>query len=99
MVWLVVPVVYLDIKYLRNYTGTRWLARWDKELDLFVKLCYYGLTTGTGMSNLPLFADLFIILQRPRRLAKSIQAYGSILQLLKPFLPRASFGQFSSYCL
>jgi len=29
-------------------TGTRWLSRWDKELDLIVKLLYYGLTTGRG---------------------------------------------------
>jgi hypothetical protein len=28
--------------------GTRWLSRWDKELDIAVKLCYYGLTTGRG---------------------------------------------------
>lgn len=35
-------------KILRTTTGTRWLTRWDKELNLFVKLCYYGFTTGAG---------------------------------------------------
>lgn len=30
-------------------TGTRWLSRWDKEIGLFVKLLYYGLTVGRGM--------------------------------------------------
>ena len=35
-------------KNLRTITGTRWLTRWDKELNLFVKLCYYGFTTGAG---------------------------------------------------
>ncbi|KAJ7171881.1 Pex12 amino terminal region-domain-containing protein [Mycena crocata] len=30
---------------LRAWLGTRWLSRWDKEVDLFVKLGYYGLTT------------------------------------------------------
>ena len=28
--------------------GTRWLTRWEKEVDLMVKLAYYGLTTGLG---------------------------------------------------
>lgn len=28
--------------------GTRWLTRWDKEVDLLSKLLYYGLTTGRG---------------------------------------------------
>ncbi|KAF8807646.1 hypothetical protein BYT27DRAFT_7189729 [Phlegmacium glaucopus] len=37
---------------LRSWFGTRWLTRWDKELDLFVKLCYYGLTTGTATQTL-----------------------------------------------
>ena len=35
-------------KKSQNYTGTRWLTRWDKELSLFVKLCYFGFTTGAG---------------------------------------------------
>ena len=29
-------------------SGTRWLTRWEKEVDLIVKLAYYGLTTGLG---------------------------------------------------
>ena len=28
--------------------GTRWLTRWEKEVDLIVKLAYHGLTTGLG---------------------------------------------------
>lgn len=28
--------------------GTRWLLRWDKEVDLLSRLVYYGLTTGLG---------------------------------------------------
>ncbi|KAG1716779.1 hypothetical protein ID866_377 [Astraeus odoratus] len=27
---------------LRSWLGTRWLTRWDKEVDLAVKLLYYG---------------------------------------------------------
>ncbi|KAF8912908.1 peroxisome assembly protein per8 [Gymnopilus junonius] len=37
---------------LRAWLGTRWLSRWDKELDLFVKCCYYGLTTGRATQTL-----------------------------------------------
>ncbi|KAF7306490.1 Peroxisome assembly protein PER8 [Mycena indigotica] len=30
---------------LRAWLGTRWLSRWEKEVNLLVKLVYYGLTT------------------------------------------------------
>lgn len=34
------------------WAGTRWLSRWDKEIGLFVKLLYYGLTIGQGTHHL-----------------------------------------------
>ncbi|KZT23813.1 hypothetical protein NEOLEDRAFT_1095547 [Neolentinus lepideus HHB14362 ss-1] len=37
---------------LRAWLGTRWLTRWDKELELGVKLLYYGLTTGRAVQTL-----------------------------------------------
>ncbi|KAK2461720.1 hypothetical protein APHAL10511_006183 [Amanita phalloides] len=37
---------------LRTLLGTRWLARRDKELDFFVKLLYYTLTTGRATQTL-----------------------------------------------
>ncbi|CAA7260009.1 unnamed protein product [Cyclocybe aegerita] len=37
---------------LRAWLGTRWLMRWDRELDLVVKLLYYGLTTGRATQTL-----------------------------------------------
>ncbi|KAL0950612.1 hypothetical protein HGRIS_007403 [Hohenbuehelia grisea] len=37
---------------LRSWLGTRWLSRWDKEVDLLVKLLYYGLTTGRATQTL-----------------------------------------------
>ncbi|KAF5377295.1 hypothetical protein D9615_006376 [Tricholomella constricta] len=37
---------------LRSWLGTRWLTRWDKEVDLLVKLAYYGATTGRAMQTL-----------------------------------------------
>ncbi|KAK7029631.1 peroxisome biogenesis factor 10 [Paramarasmius palmivorus] len=36
----------------RNWFGTRWLSRWDKEVELFVKLIYYGFTTGRATQTL-----------------------------------------------
>ncbi|KAF7986236.1 hypothetical protein HWV62_38695 [Athelia sp. TMB] len=37
---------------LRSWLGTRWLTRWDKEVELLVKLGYYGLTTGRAIQTL-----------------------------------------------
>jgi len=37
---------------LRSWLGTRWLTRWDKEIELLVKLGYYGLTAGRAVQTL-----------------------------------------------
>ncbi|PPQ98900.1 hypothetical protein CVT24_003531 [Panaeolus cyanescens] len=37
---------------LRSWLGTRWLSRWDKEVDLITKFMYYGLTTGRAVQTL-----------------------------------------------
>lgn len=37
---------------LRSWFGTRWLTRWDKEVDLLIKLVYYGFTTGRATQTL-----------------------------------------------
>ncbi|KAH8120471.1 hypothetical protein DFH11DRAFT_1560201, partial [Phellopilus nigrolimitatus] len=37
---------------LRTWLGNRWLSRWDKEVELFSKLLYYGLTTGRAVQTL-----------------------------------------------
>ncbi|KAI3615692.1 peroxisome assembly protein per8 (peroxin-10) [Moniliophthora roreri] len=37
---------------LRNWLGSRWLSRWDKEVEHFVKLVYYGFTTGRATQTL-----------------------------------------------
>ncbi|KAK7694226.1 hypothetical protein QCA50_001406 [Cerrena zonata] len=36
----------------RAWLGTRWLSRWDKEIDLLVKVLYYGLTVGRATQTL-----------------------------------------------
>ncbi|KAK1226993.1 peroxisome biogenesis factor 10 [Marasmius sp. AFHP31] len=37
---------------LRAWLGTRWLTRWNSEVELFVKLIYYGFTTGRATQTL-----------------------------------------------
>jgi peroxin-10 len=41
---------YISLAYgaHNERTGTRWLTRWDKEVELAVKLIYYGLSVGRG---------------------------------------------------
>ena len=34
----------------KHLEGTRWLSRWDKEVELWTKLLYFGLTVGRGMA-------------------------------------------------
>ncbi|KAF8887782.1 Pex12 amino terminal region-domain-containing protein [Infundibulicybe gibba] len=43
---------------LRSWLGTRWLTRWDREVELLVKVVYYGLTTGRGKYSLDSSAPL-----------------------------------------
>lgn len=37
---------------LRSWLGTRWLTRWEKEIELGTKLLYYGLTVGRATQTL-----------------------------------------------
>jgi len=37
---------------LRPWLGTRWLSRWDKEMDLAVRVAYFGFTTGRATQTL-----------------------------------------------
>ncbi|KII86417.1 hypothetical protein PLICRDRAFT_177963 [Plicaturopsis crispa FD-325 SS-3] len=37
---------------LRSWLGTRWLTRWDKEVELLTKVLYYGITTGRATQTL-----------------------------------------------
>ncbi|KIY45511.1 hypothetical protein FISHEDRAFT_49203 [Fistulina hepatica ATCC 64428] len=59
---------------VRTWLGTRWLNRWEKEVDLLVKLIYLGLTT--GLANQTLGEEYTDIWQQrtgvypPKRLAR-----------------------------
>ncbi len=46
-VLLCISLIYL------SGTGTRWLTRREKEIDLLTKLIYYGITIGQGRLSLP----------------------------------------------
>lgn len=76
--------------YLIRLLGTRWLLKWDKEVDLVLKLLYYGLTIGRGSQHrcilhAVLFAD---IVPKPYRLSeKNIPTSGNILHLVAECLP------------
>ncbi|TFK76695.1 hypothetical protein BDN72DRAFT_783075, partial [Pluteus cervinus] len=37
---------------LRSWLGTRWLTKWEKEVELLARLIYYGLTTGRALQTL-----------------------------------------------
>jgi peroxin-10 len=47
--WLgALPYSFLASGADNEWKGTRWLTRWDKEVELAVKLMYYGLSVGRG---------------------------------------------------
>ncbi|EIW86376.1 hypothetical protein CONPUDRAFT_114617 [Coniophora puteana RWD-64-598 SS2] len=37
---------------VRSWLGTRWLTRWDKEVEFVVKALYYGMTSGRAIQTL-----------------------------------------------
>ena len=58
MAWSVCRTYPATESVLTLDTGTRWLTRWDKELDLLVKLAYHGVTSGRGSHSLIALSDL-----------------------------------------
>ncbi|KAI0735560.1 peroxisome assembly protein per8 [Earliella scabrosa] len=53
---------------LRAWFGTRWLTRWDKEIDLAANLVYYGLTIGLGSQTLgEEYTDVWLHSSRTQR--------------------------------
>ncbi|KAI9059647.1 peroxisome assembly protein per8 [Trametes sanguinea] len=54
---------------LRSWLGTRWLTRWDKEIDFAANILYYGLTVGfVGSQTLgEEYTDIWLHLTRARR--------------------------------
>ncbi|KAL7285808.1 hypothetical protein ACG7TL_000917 [Trametes sanguinea] len=53
---------------LRSWLGTRWLTRWDKEIDFAANILYYGLTVGLGSQTLgEEYTDIWLHSTRTRR--------------------------------
>ncbi|KAI0757374.1 Pex12 amino terminal region-domain-containing protein [Daedaleopsis nitida] len=53
---------------LRAWLGTRWLTRWDKEIDLAANVLYYGLTIGLGSQTLgEEYTDIWLHSSRTHR--------------------------------
>ncbi|KAF8343787.1 Pex12 amino terminal region-domain-containing protein [Cantharellus anzutake] len=78
---------------LRSIFGTRWLSKWDKEVELFTKLLYYGLTTLRGLQSLgEEYVDIRPISTKNRRLPNlKLRA----AMLLLPTLPSYLISRFS----
>ncbi|TFK93033.1 hypothetical protein K466DRAFT_512367 [Polyporus arcularius HHB13444] len=53
---------------LRAWFGTRWLTRWDKEIDFMANVAYYGLTIGLGSQSLgEEYTDIWLHSSRTHR--------------------------------
>ncbi|KAH6917129.1 peroxisome assembly protein per8 [Coprinopsis sp. MPI-PUGE-AT-0042] len=74
---------------LRSWLGTRWLQRWDKELDMVIKLVYYGLTTGRATQTLgEEYTDIWQYDSRRGRFPASLPWRANLIALsvLPPYL-------------
>ena len=84
--------LYMTKFYKLIIEGTRWLSRWDKELDLLVKLCYFSLTTGRGPI---LSALIFSCLIRAGSGANTWRRIHRYMAVLVPHSIRATFCRIS----
>lgn len=68
--WLGAHLVFAnsDFNLTHRRQGTRWLSRWEKEIELTAKLVYYGMTVGRGVSSALLSNDFLtaVAFQRHR---------------------------------
>ncbi|TFK57577.1 hypothetical protein OE88DRAFT_1709777 [Heliocybe sulcata] len=79
---------------LRAWLGTRWLTRWDKEIELGVKLLYYGLTTGRAVQTLgEEYTDIWQHSSTTHR-SPSVQLRAALILL--PALPSYLLARFGS---
>ncbi|KZT06250.1 uncharacterized protein LAESUDRAFT_679709 [Laetiporus sulphureus 93-53] len=70
---------------LRSWLGTRWLTRWDREVELATKLLYYGLTVGRATQTLgEEYTDIW---QRSSRQHRLPSQRARIALVLLPALP------------
>ncbi|PIL30918.1 transporter [Ganoderma sinense ZZ0214-1] len=79
---------------LRSWLGTRWLTRWDKEIDFAANIVYYGLTVGLGSQTLgEEYTDIWLHSSRDgRRPSPRLRA----ALILLPTLPSYILSRWSS---
>ncbi|TBU64669.1 Pex12 amino terminal region-domain-containing protein [Dichomitus squalens] len=73
---------------LRSWLGTRWLTRWDKEIDFAANALYYGLTIGLGSQTLgEEYTDIWLHSSHERRrLSPRLRAALILLPTLPSYL-------------
>ncbi|KAF9519782.1 hypothetical protein BS47DRAFT_1287934 [Hydnum rufescens UP504] len=70
---------------LRSWLGTRWLTRWDKEVEFLSKVVYYGFTTLRGIQTLgEEYVDISTISMIDRRPPSFKLRAGLVLLLTLP---------------
>ncbi|KAH9891074.1 peroxisome assembly protein per8 [Cubamyces lactineus] len=79
---------------LRSWLGTRWLTRWDKEIDFAANVLYYGLTVGLGSQTVgEEYTDIWLHSTRnQRRPSPRLRA----ALILLPTLPSYLMSRWSS---
>ncbi|KAG1841308.1 Pex12 amino terminal region-domain-containing protein [Suillus subalutaceus] len=79
---------------LRSWLGTRWLTRWDKEVELAVKLMYYGLSVGRAVQTLgEEYTDIWEYSSDGRTPSRSLRA----ALILFPTLPSYVLARWGSH--
>ncbi|KAG1874249.1 Pex12 amino terminal region-domain-containing protein [Suillus tomentosus] len=79
---------------LRSWLGTRWLTRWDKEVELGVKLMYYGLSVGRAVQTLgEEYTDIWEYSFDGRTPSRSLRA----ALILLPTLPSYALARWGSH--
>ncbi|KAF8490711.1 Pex12 amino terminal region-domain-containing protein [Gautieria morchelliformis] len=77
---------HLDV-FLRTSFGTRWLLRWDKEVELLSKLAYFGLTTRYAAQSLgEEYTDIWPYSSKSLRLSRKVFSALILFSTLPPYL-------------
>ncbi|KAH7883933.1 Pex12 amino terminal region-domain-containing protein [Phlebopus sp. FC_14] len=80
---------------LRSWLGTRWLTKWDKEVELMTKLLYYGLSVGRAVQTLgEEYTDIW---EQSAFTSTSQTKLSRVALVLLPALPSYVFARWESH--